>query len=229
MSSRRSIVCRSEYSATSTIESPPATARPMSIHSTADHGRPLSVHSTSERRPHGPRSPSPLPPPRGLQAQDSQDSSAWEDEEVIPSSSSSRPPVTPGIRRSIRQPLFHANHDATPKSRPSGIPVATPIEPLSIKKKTSLRSSTVMNTSPTPVSKKTRGSPLSKSLNRVVSPRRVSPTVVRKSKLASSTSSAPSSLKQSEELEYFRSLAFSTKEDVSASLLFRHLAPSMCN
>lgn len=195
MSTHRSITSRSEFSPS---ESPPLTARPVSVHST-------------DRRPFGPRSPSPLPPksPRLHHSQDLP--SMDDDDDMDPSSSSSQPfPQTPNIKRSHRQPLFpSSNTESTPKSQlPSGIPIATPIEPLSIKKKTSLRNSVVATNSPTPVKKLyTRNSPLSKTLHRVVSPRRVSPSI-RKSK------PAPSSSARSDEIEHMHNLAVSTKEDV---------------
>ena len=178
--------------------------------------RPQSIHSV-ERRPLGPRSPSPLPltSPR---PQSHSELPAMDDD-IDDSTSSQRPgsssshynPQTPGIKRSARQHLFPVgNADATPKpNMASSIPIATPIEPLSIKKKTSLRSSGI----PTNLSamKKTyaRSSPLNKTLHRVVSPRRVSPQI-RRHKLGTSVSSSKDT--DFEELEH---LAVSAKEDVS--------------
>ncbi|KAF8204714.1 RhoGEF domain-containing protein [Pholiota molesta] len=185
--------------------------------------RPLSIHSV-DRRPLGPRSPSPLPPssPRtqsyhDLPSMDDDLAQSTSSHQHLASSSSSHyPPQTPGIKRSNRQPLFPAvnNTDSTPKSTiSSAIPIATPIEPLSIKKKTSLRNSTLPTNSLTPVKKTyARHSPLSRTLHRVVSPRRVSPQV-RKHKPGSSVSSTH----KDDNFEQLEQLAVSTKEDIETS------------
>jgi len=121
---------------------------------------------------------------------------------------------TPGLKRSKRQSLFHApNMDSTPKAATVAgtIAVATPIEPLSIKKKTSVRSSTASASSPTPVRKiYTRTSPHNRTLQkRIVSPRRVSPEI-RKAKAGPSTSF------KSEELEQAQTLSITTKDHVNS-------------
>jgi hypothetical protein len=86
----------------------------------------------------------------------------------------------------------------------------TPIEPLSIKKKASVRSPAILPGSPTPARRShARNSPLNRNFQRIVSPRRVSPQI-RKSK------PMPSSYK-TEDFERMQHLAVSTKQDVSKS------------
>lgn len=186
--------------------------------------RSLSVHS-AERRPLGPRSPSPLPFSGPINRQSQVELPFMDDNlamETAPSASSHTPPVS-GIPRSNRQPFYsNGNTESTPKAiNLSSSVVATPIEPLSIKKKTSLRSSMVATGSPTPSRKShVRSSPLSRNLNRVVSPRRVSPGVRKiKSTIVTSTFS-------SEDFERIWYLSVSTKEDVSrdrSNHIFRFL------
>ncbi|KAF9481824.1 hypothetical protein BDN70DRAFT_875770 [Pholiota conissans] len=194
-------------------QSPPQTNRPMSIHSI-------------DRRPLGPRSPSPLPPisPRpksyhDLPSTDDDLAESTSGQQSYASSSSHYPPQTPGIKRSNRQPLFPSlsNPDSTPKSSmPSGIPIPTPIEPLSIKKKTSLRNSALLANSPTPVKKTyTKQSPLSRTLHRVVSPRRVSPQA-RKHKPGSSSTSISTSTKI-DHIDHIEQLSVSAREDIETS------------
>lgn len=181
--------------------------------------RPQSIHSV-ERRPVGPRSPSPLPPrsPRPQSyselpsADDDMDDSFSSQHHA--SSSSQYPALqTPHMKRSQRQSLFSG--EATPKSAiPSSMSVATPIEPLSIKKKTSLRNSALPMNSLTPTKKMyPRSSPLNRTLHRVVSPRRVSPQI-RKHKVGSSSSSSI----KNDDFEHLDHLAVATKEDVSPHL-----------
>jgi len=176
--------------------------------------RSLSVQS-AERRPLGPRSPSPLPPASPINRRSQVELPSMDDNltmETAPSASSSHAPPVSGIPRSKRQSFYpNGNTESTPKAiNLSSSVVATPIEPLSIKKKTSLRSSTIATGSPTPSRKNhVRSSPLSRNLNRVVSPRRVSPSVRKiKSTIATSTLN-------SEGFERIRHLSVSTKEDVS--------------
>lgn len=146
----------------SVAEEPPASARPSSRASTSresattsqhtitdnDVRRARSISRQSSDRPRGPRTPSPLPPIR----------------DNLPSRAPSplpAPPVTPpksGIPRSGRLPLFPTGN-ATESQ-----PTATPIEPLSIKKKSSTRSSVIG--SPTPRRPAMRGSPLTRSTPR---------------------------------------------------------------
>jgi hypothetical protein len=193
------------------MDSPPSTSRPLSVHG-------------SERRPFGPRSLSPLPP-KSPQLQHSHLELPSVEEDLASETSTNHQRHAPassfphadhlsGIKRSNRQPLFPTgNMESTPKpnnhNHNASVPVTTPIEPLSIKKKTSLRTSAIPVTSPTPVKRiHSRNSPLSRTLQRVVSPRRVSPQI-RKAKATSSGSF------RSEDFEYMQHLAVSTKEDVS--------------
>ena len=190
------------------MDSPPSTSRPLSVHG-------------SERRPTGPRSPSPLPLKSPQLQYPHIELPSMEEELALetltsnhrhaPASSLPQADHLSEIKRSSRQPLFPTgNMESTPKPiNNASVPVATPIEPLSIKKKTSLRTSAIPVTSPTPVKKiYTRNSPLSRTLQRVVSPRRVSPQV-RKAKASSSGSF------RSEDFDHMQHLAVSTKEDVS--------------
>lgn len=192
------------------MESPPSTSRLLSLHA-------------PDRLPIGPRSPSPLSS-KNPEPQHSHFELPSMDEDLAEETSnnhhrhtraSSLPQADhlSGIKRSNRQPLFPTgNLESTPKANNNAsISVATPIEPLSIKKKTSLRTSAIPITSPTPVKKiHARNSPLNRTLQRVVSPRRVSPQV-RKAKASSSGSI------RSEDFEHMQRLAVSTKEDVSST------------
>lgn len=192
------------------VESLPSTSRPLSLH-------------VSDRVPIGPRSHSPLSS-KNLELQHSRFELPSMDEDLASETShnhhrhtraSSLPHADhpSGIKRSTRQPLFPTgNMESTPKANNNAsISVATPIEPLSIKKKTSLRTSAIPVTSPTPVKKiHTRNSPLNRTLQRVVSPRRVSPQV-RKAKASSSGTI------RSEDFEHMQRLAVSTKEDIESS------------
>ncbi|TFK43736.1 hypothetical protein BDQ12DRAFT_752507 [Crucibulum laeve] len=181
--------------------------------------RSLSRNS-GEHRLFGPRSPSPLPSksPRALPALPSMDDDLSEE-----SFSQLERPVTPirsqphltAIPRSIRQPLFPTgNTDTTPKPTASSSTIApSTIEPLSIKKKTSLRDSVIPPPSPTVRKTYTRNSPLSRTAARIVSPRRVSPQI-RRSKLSSATQA--SHIKD-EDLERILHLSVSTKDDIESS------------
>ena len=178
--SRASRSSTSQKSTTSRLESCTPT---KDIESPIRPSRSMSQHS-QERRPIGPRSPSPLPPfksPPSLPMEIcSMDGEVTVEEQPILG-----PPQVPrlsGLPRSKRQPLFPTgNTDSTPK--PPAAPAstaATPIVPLSIKKKTSVRSSTDV-TSPTPARKPyVRNSPLARNSARVVSPRRISPQVMKR-------------------------------------------------
>ena len=172
----------------------------------------------SERRPIGPRSPSPLPPQnseshlpyRVLPSMD--DNFESESNPHLPSLSSSdhhSKPVS-NIPRSKRQPFFPTGNTDTPKPSASQCLTSapTPIEPLSIKKKGSIRPSAILPGSPTPA-RRSRNSPLNRNFQRLVSPRRVSPQI-RKSK------PVPSSYK-TEDFERVQHLSVSTKQDVSKS------------
>ena len=143
----------------------------------------------SGSRPRGPRSPSPLPPsPRA---------SPGPDFETLDSAlettlhNLNRPPVTPPksvspLPRSRRQPFEPTgNTEAAPRINPHSVQ-KTPgaIEPLSIKKKNSLRNSA----GESPSSRKAHLRTPPSIRGRVVSPRRVSPIVRQKKTTASSGS-----------------------------------------
>ena len=153
-----------------------------------EHTESAAPRIASGSRPRGPRSPSPLPP--------SPTASPGPDFETLDSAlettlhNLNRPPVTPPksvspLPRSRRQPFEPTgNTEASPRINPHSVQ-KTPgaIEPLSIKKKNSMRNSA--GESP---SRKAhhRTPPIIR--GRVVSPRRVSP-IVRQKKTAASTSS----------------------------------------
>ncbi|KAF8622083.1 hypothetical protein AX15_007227 [Amanita polypyramis BW_CC] len=162
---------------------------------TSPSGRSRSLsQSSSDRRPLGPRSPSPLPRIRSP-TKSARDLPHFDDE-VARDSVSDQPSSLPsrfdnlptGIPRSKRQPFFPSNNaDATPKSyAASSSTVPSTIEPLSIKKKSSTRSTTSALGSPTPARRTyVRNSPLSRPIGRIISPRRV-PSQVRRGKPAGS-------------------------------------------
>ncbi|KAJ7068443.1 RhoGEF domain-containing protein [Mycena amicta] len=174
------------------VGSPPRQSRSMSQHS-------------SERRPLGPRSPSPLPPanpPASTELRSMDEDLALEN---APKLQRAAPVRTTGIPRSKRQPLFPAgNIDATPK------PASSAIEPLSIKKKTS-----VHNSEPTIATDRKQQLPRSSPLSRaktVDSPRRVSPQV--RATRAISMRSSPT---KNEPPHRLVQLSQMTKEDVDSS------------
>ena len=202
---------RSSTSQKSTTSRPESCTPTKDIESPIRLSRSMSQHS-QERRPMGPRSPSPLPPFKSPPSRPmeicSMDGEVTLEEQPILG-----PPQIPrpsGLPRSKRQPLFPTgNTNATPK--PPAAPTsttATPIVPLSIKKKTSVRSSTDV-ASPTPTRKPyVRNSPLARNSARVVSPRRISPQVMKR-KLNLDTS-------QTNELtERILQLSQNTDEEVS--------------
>ncbi|KAG6911239.1 hypothetical protein DXG01_003106 [Tephrocybe rancida] len=191
-----------------------------------------SLQST-ERRPLGPRSPSPLPPLRTPTAQPHLCLPSMDDDAVVdethpePSTSSNlpRPSVTlsrqagsTNIPRSKRQPFYPTeNTDTTPKAGASVAPSPAPtIEPLSIKKKTSVRSNGSVIASPTPVRRTfTRNSPLARSPSRVISPpRRGSPQVGKRKLHAVSSGSQGNT---SEVTDRMLQLSQTTIEDIESS------------
>ncbi|KAL0573970.1 hypothetical protein V5O48_007985 [Marasmius crinis-equi] len=189
------------------------------LHSPPRTSRSLSRDTASERRPLGPRSPSPLPPsrsPRPLSPLELTSMDGDEDdvfrviEEELPKTpvAASRPT---GIPRSKRQNFHHVEHvDSTPRgSTHSG--AAVPIEPLSIKKKTSVRSGTGVGESPLP--RRTGRTSLSRSPAKWSSPRRVSPQI-KLAKIAG-MSSVPTTQVLGE-VENILHLAQTTKEDVES-------------
>ncbi|CAA7260055.1 unnamed protein product [Cyclocybe aegerita] len=178
-----------------------------------------------DRRPTGPRSPSPLPLKSPRSRRPDVDLPSMDDELAMESRtsqplSSSLPPTShinpaSAIPRSMRQPFYPTgNLDSTPKpsTMNSSVSSATPVEPLSIKKKTSVRTSGLPPGSPTPARRShMKNSPLSRSLNRVVSPRKVSPQI-RKHKATSSSGAFGAEI-----FEEVQHLCVSTKEDIESS------------
>ncbi|KAI0251333.1 hypothetical protein BJV78DRAFT_1275422 [Lactifluus subvellereus] len=169
--------------------------------------------NTSGSRPRGPRSPSPLPP--------SARASPEPDFETINSALETtlldlnRTPVTPPkpvspLPRSRRQPFEPTgNTEAASRSIPYGVQ-KTPsvIEPLSIKKKNSLRNSA----GESPPSRKAQLRTPPNIRGRIVSPRRVSP-IVRQKKIATS----PSSPYKDTGLPRLLKLVESIKEEIETS------------
>ncbi|KAG6880357.1 hypothetical protein C0992_007768 [Termitomyces sp. T32_za158] len=160
---------------------------------------------TIERRPLGPRSPSPLPPARTSPAQPlpSTDDDTIEEPSLRPSTDSLIPaPSTrlsrgsTNIPRSKRQPFYTTgNRESTSKAAPVAPSPAATIEPLSIKKKSSVRSNGSVISSPTPMRRTfIRNSSLARNSSQVASPRRVSPQVGKRklNALSSSTQSETS-------------------------------------
>jgi len=138
-------------------------------------------------------------------------------------------PVTPtrkistsSIPRSKRQPFEPmGNTDATPKAVPqvSGIP--RPVEPLAIKKKTSVRSSPGQGRKSS-----IKNSPLSKPVGKGTSPKRASPRVSKIAQPAKTNPVPATPLPavvehafKNDDLDKLIKLAESTKIDVSASEL----------
>ncbi|KAF8505702.1 hypothetical protein F5888DRAFT_1604130 [Russula emetica] len=161
---------------------------PTSLTEVNEHPESAAPRKASGSRPRGPRSPSPLPPsPRA---------SPGPDFETLDSAlettlhNLNRPPVTPPksvspLPRSRRQPFEPTgNTEAAPRINSHSVQ-KTPgtIEPLSIKKKNSLRNSA----GESPSRKAHLRTPPS-IRGRVVSPRRVSP-IVRHKKTAASSGS----------------------------------------
>ncbi|KAF8812237.1 hypothetical protein BYT27DRAFT_7182669 [Phlegmacium glaucopus] len=195
-------------SPTALLDSPPPQSRALS-------------RDLSERHPIGPRSPSPLPPKKSPELHPSHHvlPSLDDDFELEinhhpppPSSSAHHSNPVSNIPRSKRQPFFPTGNTDTPKPSISNslISAPTPIEPLSIKKKASVRTSAILPGSPTPARRShVRNSPLSRNFQRIVSPRRVSPQI-RKPKPVSSSY-------KTEDFEQIQHLAVSTKEDIETS------------
>jgi hypothetical protein len=161
---------------------------PTALTEVNEHPESAPPREVSGSRPRGPRSPSPLPPsPRA---------SPGPDFETLDSALETTlhnlncPPVTPPksvspLPRSRRQPFEPTgNTEAAPRINPHSVQ-KTPgaIEPLSIKKKNSLRNSA----GESPSRKAHLRTPPS-IRGRVVSPRRVSP-IVRQKKTAASSGS----------------------------------------
>ncbi|KIK67960.1 hypothetical protein GYMLUDRAFT_36761 [Collybiopsis luxurians FD-317 M1] len=210
-------------------EEPFHPARPPSRASTAkgsehtiteDPRSPRSLsRNASDRRPMGPRSPSPLPPPKSPRPVSPAlpELPSMDDDLVAEISSIVQPtPNRSGIPRSKRQ-IFHPvdNIDSTPK--PNGVTrPSSSVEPLSIKKKTSVRSVPGSTDTPTRTSARKSGR---NSLTRmpgkpaVSSPRRVSPQI-RLGKVLGPSISSPHILS---DLDKIVTLAQTTKEDLESS------------
>ncbi|KAK2466062.1 hypothetical protein APHAL10511_001704 [Amanita phalloides] len=173
--------------------------------------------SSCDRRPLGPRGPSPLPGIRSPN-KSTKDLPSFDDE-LAQTSTSNQPSSIPsnlptGIPRSKRQPFFHSNNkDTTPKPSAAGSSTTpSAIEPLSIKKKSSGRSGGHALGSPTPIRRTfVRNSPLNRPASRIVSPRRV-PSQTRRGK---PTASLP--LIDNETTERLAQYSQSTKEDIDSS------------
>ncbi|KAL0949366.1 hypothetical protein HGRIS_009435 [Hohenbuehelia grisea] len=188
---------------------------------TPRHSRSTSQHS-ADRRPLGPRSPSPMLMPSSPEAGPSRQ--LMRTPEPEPMLTLSRAPSEPrnevpksGIPRSKRQPLFPLGNggDTTPKPQAEAVPLAVgSVEPLSIKKKTSVRSATAAAPSTPTWKASSRSSPLSRS--KLVSARRVSPSVARHMSAVSGPSHTHASTKH-DDADSLLHLAQATKEDVDSS------------
>ncbi|KAI0304176.1 hypothetical protein BC826DRAFT_215583 [Russula brevipes] len=183
---------------------------PTSLTGVNEHPESEALRKVSGSRPRGPRSPSPLPPsPR---ASPEPDFESLDTALETTLHNLNRPPVTPPksvspLPRSRRQPFEPTgNTGAAPRAISHGIR-KTPsiVEPLSIKKKNSLRNST----GESPSRKAQRTSPHIR--GRIVSPRRVSP-VVRQKKTA--VSSNP---REDIDLSKLTRLVESVKDDIESS------------
>ncbi|KAJ6539507.1 hypothetical protein B0H19DRAFT_1179379 [Mycena capillaripes] len=198
--SRSSATPRPDSNSDAPIGPPPQQSRSMSQHS-------------SERRPLGPRSPSPLPPVKTPYVEASTAKLPSMDDDLalenVARVQRSAPVRSTGIPRSKRQPFFPAgNIDATPKAPVTSAP--TPgVEPLSIRKKTSVRTEAG---STTEASRKppSRSSPLSRPRT-AGSPRRVSPQV------RSTRATSMRSPSKNEPPQRLVQLSKITKEDVESS------------
>ncbi|KAJ7228502.1 RhoGEF domain-containing protein [Mycena pura] len=213
---RRPLSRASRHANSQSSEPPQSSSEPPQSRSPSRQSRSQSQHS-SERRPLGPRSPSPLPPPKTplMEASTTGFPSMDDDfalENATRQQQHSVPARATAIPRSKRQPFFPAgNIDATPKSAVSNIPTSSGVEPLAIKKKTSVHATEVASTT-TEVLRKppARISPLSRAKT-VDSPRRVSPKV-RSATRASTMRSPPKN-----EPHRLLQLSQTTKENVESS------------
>ncbi|KAG6831397.1 hypothetical protein H0H92_010999 [Tricholoma furcatifolium] len=211
---------------------PESTTPTKALESPIRPSRSPSLHS-NERRPMGPRSPSPLPPirtptsqPLNLPSMDDDLDLDDHDSDPQPSAISSIPlpsarlthhqaGPTSSIPRSKRQPFNPTgNTDSIPKAAPIAPSPAPVIEPLSIKKKTSIRGDGPVIASPTPVRKVfNRNAPLARNSARV-SPRRTSPQVGKRKLNALSSVSKSNT---SEVVDRMLQLSQSTIDDIESS------------
>ncbi|TFK22329.1 hypothetical protein FA15DRAFT_522036 [Coprinopsis marcescibilis] len=184
------------------------------------HGSRSRSQPAADRRPVGPRSVSPLPPTKFTSASTS-DLFSMDDDPVSESDHEHNTDdfQTPSrqssaIPRSRRQP-FPGNATPKPMQQPSTTSaVPSSVEPLSIKKKISVRSTTSATHphSPTPTRKLyMKGSPLNKPVR--TSPRRVSPQQMKKFK--SSTTPIPPI--KSALVDDLVRVAVATKDDIESS------------
>ncbi|KAF9464393.1 hypothetical protein BDZ94DRAFT_1161981 [Collybia nuda] len=209
----------------STIQRPESSTPTKATDSPTRASRSISLHS-QERRPLGPRSPSPLPPPKSPSINPPTDLPTLDVGTIReplpgpprPSSVPSRYQGLPtAIPRSKRQPFYPTgNTEITPKALATTV-TTTPntIEPLSIKKKASVRSSNITYSgSPTPARKTyARNSPLTRSTARVISPKRLSPQIGKRK--YSTSSHAP--FQNNELTDNILQLSQRTVEDIESS------------
>ncbi|KAI9000706.1 hypothetical protein BD414DRAFT_10534 [Trametes punicea] len=220
-------------SGTPTLRAPsPLPSRPSSLD--GRNGRSLSRNSSdrSERRPLGPRSPSPLPPrsPTLLAANLSSVEADLETTLVnvaLPSTPSRPlPPATP-IPRSKRQPfepVRSANREVTPRAAEKAEEPQKPqntVQPLSVKKKSSVRSNAPTISAGSPGSGRRgsgtrRVSPLGKGVFANESPRRASGGRVTKLPSLLESLDAAENM-DAAEMDRLIRLAETTKQDIDLS------------
>ncbi|KAJ6628784.1 hypothetical protein B0H10DRAFT_1989338, partial [Mycena sp. CBHHK59/15] len=203
----------------STTPQPDSNSNPP-IESPPRHSRSLSQHSF-ERRPMGPRSPSPLPPTKSPLMESSTVDLPSMDEDLVLENAArlqrSGPSRATGIPRSKRQPFFPAgNIDATPKPAVNNVPTSG-VEPLSIRKKTSVRATETPATTESSRKPQSKNSSLSRART-VGSPRRVSPQVRKASpQVRSVRATSMRSPSKNEPPQRLVQLSQTTKEDVESS------------
>jgi protein ECT2 len=198
-----------------------APSTPTKVMDTSHHTRSSSQHS-SERRPLGPRCPSPLPqsPQKPSTNLPSMEIDLSFETTLVDGTHASTPSrhedATSPLPRSKRQPFVPTgNTHTTPRAGANGsTAAASTVEPLSIKKKTSVRTSVGSPTLGRKVY--TRHPPLSRTSTRVVSPRRVSSQI----KKARAKPLLPSSTGEDESAERVMHVAQTTREDVSFLLRY---------
>ena len=112
-------------------------------------GRSHSTSATTDRRPMGPRAPSPLPPRSPVYGPESVErvlentlDHLSQGPPVTPVRQTSKASSSPSLSRSRRLPLEPKANDATPRENIDSVPSTNSVEPLSIKKKVSVRSGT---------------------------------------------------------------------------------------
>jgi protein ECT2 len=188
-----------------------------------DHSNPVP----SSKRPFGPRCPSPSPSRSPSRPEVNEMSSLAEDRSSepplpfttqTPTTTPRREMETSPLPRSKRQPFVPAgNTETTPKPSSANNPPMNSVEPLSIKKKSSVRSSLPVTTSPARKSN-TGQSPLSRSSVRVSPKRSSSQTKTSRSKPTTQVSAVVVNA------ERVLHLAQTTKEDVRFHLVIHIFA-----